>query len=193
MTRTMLNAILYTQEQEGGFVDDPKDHGGATNKGITLNTLKDASAKLHGHLLDPIVDGTVTVEDLKNLSMEQLEEIVVVEGYWPDMFDHIDALIALKTFDFGFNMGVRSAVKLLQQSVNWVNQDSALPVDGIPGNRTMAAVNVLSPRLLLPVLISQAKNHYNGIAQRDPSQQRFLKGWLARAERLPLWATRYVG
>jgi hypothetical protein len=30
--------------------------------GVTLNTLKDAAAKLHGHTLDPVLDGDVTVD-----------------------------------------------------------------------------------------------------------------------------------
>ena len=50
-------AIRATLKHEGGFVDHPKDPGGATNKGITLATFR--------RLVKP--DGTVA--DLKKLGL----------------------------------------------------------------------------------------------------------------------------
>jgi lysozyme family protein len=95
----------------------------------------------------------------------------------------------VKTFDFGFNMGVRSGVKLLQCAVNQCNQNTLLAVDGILGSGTVKAVNTVKPSLLLTALISQAKNHYTNIAQHKPVLVKYLHGWLNRAERLPAWAT----
>ena len=53
---------------EGGFVNDPDDLGGATNKGITLTTYKEYR-KRKG-LPDPSVD------DLKNISDEEWTEVL---------------------------------------------------------------------------------------------------------------------
>ena len=43
---------------EGGFVDDPLDRGGATNKGVTLSTWKQCGYDKGG-------DGDISGTDLK--------------------------------------------------------------------------------------------------------------------------------
>ena len=54
---------------EGGFVDDPLDRGGATNKGITIGTFRNFYGK------------DATVEQLKNITDEQWLHIFK-SGYW---------------------------------------------------------------------------------------------------------------
>ena len=54
---------------EGGFVDDPLDRGGATNKGITIGTFR----SFYGQ--------GATVEQLKNITDEQWLHIFK-SGYW---------------------------------------------------------------------------------------------------------------
>ena len=54
---------------EGGFVDDPLDKGGATNKGITIDTFR----SFYGQ--------GATVEQLKNITDEQWLHIFK-SGYW---------------------------------------------------------------------------------------------------------------
>ena len=39
--------VAFTLRQEGGYVDDPADPGGATNMGITLATYRDWSDDPH--------------------------------------------------------------------------------------------------------------------------------------------------
>lgn len=53
---------------EGGFVDDPADLGGATNKGVTIGTYKEYRKKKG--LPEP------TVEDLKKLSDDEWTDIL---------------------------------------------------------------------------------------------------------------------
>ena len=43
---------------EGGFVNDPKDHGGATNKGVTIGTWRQQGYDKNG-------DGRIDVKDLR--------------------------------------------------------------------------------------------------------------------------------
>jgi hypothetical protein bfra3_11916 len=50
--------ITYIKSWEGGYVNDPRDSGGATNKGITLTTFRSVYGK------------NKTIEDLKNLTDE---------------------------------------------------------------------------------------------------------------------------
>lgn len=54
---------------EGGFVNDPLDRGGATNKGITISTFRQFYGK------------DATVEQLKSITNEQWLTIFKA-GYW---------------------------------------------------------------------------------------------------------------
>lgn len=58
---------------EGGFVNDPADLGGATNKGVTIGTYKEYRKKKG--LPEP------TVEDLKKLSDSEWTDILKT-CYW---------------------------------------------------------------------------------------------------------------
>jgi lysozyme family protein len=53
--------------------------------------------------------------------------------------------------------------------------------DGIIGSATLAAINKADSSDLLAALKSEAAGYYRMIAQANPSQQRFIEGWLNRA------------
>ena len=59
---------------EGGFVDDPADPGGATNKGITIATWRAVG-------YDKTGDGLITAADLKLLTATDVE-MVLRYFYW---------------------------------------------------------------------------------------------------------------
>src|SRR6185437_13795 len=73
--------------------------------------------------------------------------------YWRPM--HGDAIddqsVAAKLFDMAVNMGVRQAVMLCQRAVSAVAA-LRLVEDGIPGSRTLDAVNRANPEALLAQL-----------------------------------------
>jgi lysozyme family protein len=53
--------------------------------------------------------------------------------------------------------------------------------DGIVGPVTLKAINKADPTDLLAALKSEAAGYYRLIANANPSQQRFIDGWLRRA------------
>ncbi len=185
MNTLLQRALAFTEPFEGGYVNNPNDPGGATNMGITLTTLKEAAAKLHGHTYDPFLDGNITINVLKMLTIQEVEDIVTVEGFWCDAFDQINDILAIKTFDFGFNMGIRSGNMLLQNAVNDTAGKTLVYVDGVLGPNSVKAVTSLNATGVLANLIARAKSHYIDIVHVNPKLQEFLNGWIRRAEAVP--------
>lgn len=101
------NRILV---HEGGFVNDPDDPGGATNKGVILATWQKWAPSLFG--ISP------TVETLKNITDEQAYEVFVA-GYWTQSLANElhDCPFAFQFADFSYNAPQVSAV-VLQRSIN---------------------------------------------------------------------------
>ena len=163
----LFRALEYTLQWEGGYSNDPIDHGGETNYGITQITL---NRYIKSH------PGTKVPDRVKKLSVKDAEEIYRNE-YWK--FDGIrDQSIATKLFDMSVNMGVGTAVKMLQRILG-------VDVDGIFGTRTLDAVNGDDPDILMLDLVQACINRYESIIKNDPTQERFRKGWMRRAKSMP--------
>ena len=74
----MANANIllpFILRWEGGFVNDPTDRGGATNKGVTITTWRQVGYDKDG-------DGDIDVDDLKLLTNEDVRNRVLVPHYW---------------------------------------------------------------------------------------------------------------
>lgn len=176
--------LNFTRVNEGGVSNNPKDRGGLTNLGITLATLREVSAKVHGHNFDVNMDGRIDGVDLLALKEEDVEYIVTEEGFWTPMLDTLAKPIAIKTFDFRFNMGIRSGTKILQSAINKVLVD-VVNIDGILGVGTVRAANRIDPITLYRQVVLSALIHYGAIVDHDPTQHVFLAGWTNRAKRMP--------
>lgn len=99
----ILDAVL---KFEGGFVNDPRDPGGATNRGITQRTLSQHLGR------------KATLTDVRNLPRETAAEIYR-KRYWNaiggDMLPSgVDAL----AMDIAVNSGVGRAAQWLNDSAN---------------------------------------------------------------------------
>lgn len=108
---------------EGGFVNHPKDPGGATNQGVTQKVY-DAYRKLNG--LPPQSVKLITSGEVSEIYMKQYWRLV--RG------DDLPAGLDYAVFDFGVNSGVSRAIRYLQRLVG-------VDDDGVIGNGTLSAIH----------------------------------------------------
>ena len=91
---------------------------------------------------------------------------------WPVSLVHFDACVTT---------GVTQAARFLQRSVG------AEP-DGRIGPKTLEALRALlereTPLAVAERLVNRREPFYRRLAQVDPTQNRFLQGWLNRVEKL---------
>lgn len=100
-------ALKFTLGFEGGYVNDPDDPGGETNKGITARTL-DAYCRRVG-IPTPAVK---TIDD-------GLVAAIYETDYWrPAKCDGLRWPLCLIHFDTAVNIGVSRAAKMLELSKN---------------------------------------------------------------------------
>ena len=170
------DALPFLLEHEGGFSDNPRDPGGATNWGISLRYLRSLGVDC-GDVDD---DGDVDSDDVRRLTREQAAEIYRTQ-WWDPMrlgeFRH--QAVATKTLDLAVNMGRVPAVKLLQRALCVAGH--AVDVDGVIGPQTIGAVNAANPDLLLELYRVQAARYYHDLVDRRPELAVFERGWLRRA------------
>lgn len=154
-------ALRTVLQHEGGYVNDPSDCGGETNFGICKRSYPDL--------------------DLVRLKIDDAQAIYHRDFWTPLLLDQIKSQeIATKIFDTAVLIGKSRAVKFLQQAVQ-IAGGGIVDVDGSIGPKTLAAVNDSSPILLLQHYRRQLATYYEGLAVAKPANQKFLKGWLNRA------------
>ncbi len=155
---------------EGGFVNDPDDPGGATNKGITIGTFKRHAQTVLG--IQP------TLENLKNITDGQAGQIYELI-YWNKLLaeDINDVQVAYQYVDFYINAG-SNAIKVMQRSLNGLGQNVA--VDGGMGPKTLAAINAVDGEQLFDAFKKNRQKYYNDLATRRPKMKKFLGGWTKR-------------
>lgn len=162
---------------EGGFVNDPVDPGGATNKGVTMETFRSCAKQY--------LDIEPTLENLKALTDAQAGKIYK-PLYWDKIRgDDIESQdLASIVFDFQVNAGA-SASKLLQKVLNDLGAKPPLAVDGAIGPGTMAALKSADPVEVYRRYKQGRIDYYEDLVAKRPALGKFLKGWLSRVNSFP--------
>ncbi|MDR1544893.1 MAG: peptidoglycan-binding protein [Prevotellaceae bacterium] len=152
--------ITFIKKWEGGFSNNPNDNGGATMKGVTIGTFT-AYRKSKG-LPAP------SVEDLKNISDAEWEEIFTTYYWKPCKADSINNVLnACVLVSWAWGSGVTGAVLLFQRNYG-------LTQDGVIGAKTIAKLESAKFSDLCKI----REKYFNSIG--TGSQATFLKGWLNR-------------
>lgn len=171
-------ALSFTLQREGGYVNDPDDPGGETNYGLSKRAYPDL--------------------DLRNLTLETASRI-----YWRDywyepgfaLVAEVAPELAVRLFDLGVNCGTGTAAKMLQRAINvlcavdvparrlnpWREKIARLTggkpllVDGVIGPVTLEVLRICPHNgAELMALKGEAYCHY---AKLNPV---FRAGWLER-------------
>jgi lysozyme family protein len=142
------------QQRKVGYCNIVGDKGGETKFGVAQNYNKNINVK------------TLTLEGAKT---------VYRDAYWkPSRCSDITIPIHLFYFDMVINMGLGRAAKILQEAVG-------VKADGAIGNITLTAVNkTINARGLIETMAKIREQRYRAIVASDPTQQKFLNGWLRR-------------
>lgn len=158
----IFNYLIYV---EGGYTDDKYDKGGKTKYGIIEEEARKYGYKGH----------------MKDLTLELAKEIYFKKYYKKNRLEEIDNdEVALSICDWTVNSGAWG-LKKAQQTLNELGYN--LVVDGIFGTKTLQALNTVDVNKFLELYHEKQRLFYNNIVKRNPTQKKFLKGWLNRVDR----------
>jgi len=164
MNANFEKALALVLEHEGGYVNHPKDPGGATMKGVT-QAVYDAYRKMRGR----------PNQSVRLITDEELRAIYKFQ-YWDRVHgDFLPTGLDYAVFDFAVNSGVGRASKYLQ-AVLGVAQD------GVIGAKTIAAIS--SPRNTINALCDRRM----GFLRNLKTFLTFGKGWARRVQAVRIHA-----
>lgn len=142
---------------EGGFVDNPHDHGGATKWGVTQAVYEHYYPQ-HG--------------SVANITDEQWR--FIIGEFWKaaGCLRVTNPAVAAMLFDWYWGSG-SAAIRRIQRHFG-------LPVDGVFGEQTAAALNTKDVSGIVQLLHDLRAQHFADIVEAQPSQKVFANGWASR-------------
>jgi lysozyme family protein len=165
-------------KHEGGYVDHPRDPGGATNMGVTKKAWEEYVGK------------EVTKDDIKNLTVADITPFYR-KRYWDACrCDWLDSGLDYVVFDIAVNSGPRRAGIFLQNAVGAV-------ADGRIGPATLSAVehSTLSTKELIDVICNRRQKFWESTVDKEgkPLYPVFGRGWTRRGEEVRKKALEMAG
>jgi lysozyme family protein len=168
--------------REGGFVDDPDDPGGATNYGVTINTMRRLGVDVNG-------DTRIDRADVKALRRGQATDIYIEHYYRRTGIGQLPESLQASVFDMYVNAGA-NAVKILQKLL--MQMGFPCDPDGQIGPQTIAAARAAQAAAaghLADAYGIARRNYYYALADARPASRKYARrkdggkgGWITRAE-----------
>lgn len=168
--------IIFESARLKGWSDDPRDAGGATMCGVTLNTLRAWCAR---HRL-PVP----TKDILRNITFMNWKS-VVRDLFWSlcRADEIVSPQLAYIIVDWVWASGP-SVIRKVQRILG-VNPD------GIIGPRTLKAINEADQERLFLDIRNERIAFIDSICRSRPQNKVFRKGWLRRLDRIA-WLEPYL-
>lgn len=152
--------LPHILKHEGGWVNHPKDPGGATNKGIiqrTYDSWRDRQGQPR--------------QSVRNITDAEVAAIYR-RDYWDAIKgDDLPAGVDYCVFDFAVNSGIDRAARYLQRAVG-------ASEDGSIGPATVAKVKSADSAKVIDVICDQRMAFLRGLK----TFATFGKGWTARVD-----------
>lgn len=159
--------LAETLSHEGGYVNHPKDPGGATNMGITHITLA-AWRKV----------AKVTPMQVKQLTLSEAK-LIYRNQYWNAVKgDDLPSGLDMAVFDFAVNSGAGRAVRMLQQELK-ARKLYEGAIDGIIGAKSLNALRQIND---LDGLIEAYIARRLAFLKRLKGWSTFGRGWQRRVD-----------
>lgn len=151
---------------EGGFVDHPQDPGGATNRGVTIGTLRRLGIDKDG-------DGDSDIVDLRLIT--EADAVAVFKRFYADAVqaDLLPPGLDYAMADFAVNSGPARAAQHLQRILG-------VTPDGHIGPKTIAAIGGWNVPALIDKLCESRLRFMRGLKTWGT----FGKGWERRVRQV---------
>lgn len=162
--------IPFILKAEGGWVNDPSDNGGETNKGITYTVWKTIFGDTHDRFMK-------MSQDDWNLIFKKL--------YWDQILaDTIKSQrVADLIVDWVWGSGKHyPSIDIQDILINSFNQH--IISDGNFGQHTIDAINNVDEQKLWDLIVKKRYDYLDSIVKIHPSNSKFLQGWKNRMANL---------
>ncbi len=134
---------------EGGYVNDPRDPGGETKYGISKRAYPG--------------------ENIASLTLGRAKAIYARDYWGPAGCDAWPDLVKFEVFDIAVNMGVKTAVMMLQRAVD-------AGADGVIGPQTTMRVQSAAGDWVVRRLVAQRIRYYTELK----TWPTYGRGWMLR-------------
>ena len=169
MNRNWNKSFDLVIVNEGGYVDNKLDPGGATNWGCT-------QAVWEGY-----IGHKVSIDDMKALTKEDVKPLYK-KRYWDAIHgDAIPSGLDYCLFDCAINSGVNRSAKIIQEIVG-------VFADGAIGNNTVSAITQLNP----VTAINEFCDKRQAFLESLKTFPVFGKGWSKRVSEVRIRALEMV-
>lgn len=145
-----------------GYVNDPLDNGGETKFGVAKNANTDLN--------------------ITTLTWDQAKAVYYVRYWLAGKCEQMPARLAALHFDGCVNHGIKRANMFVQRALG-------LAADGVIGPLTLAKVRVTPTISLCNNIADQRDLFYRQIVTNNPTQGRYLSGWLRRIAEVRTFVT----
>ena len=144
-------------EDEGGYVNDPRDPGGRTNLGVTQRAW------------EAYLNRSVTEIEMRGLTPDTVKPFYKAM-YWDKIKgDQLPAGVDYAAYDLAVNSGTSRAAKYLQEI-------AGVFADGVIGPKSLEAIKSCDPEQTVDALCDMRLD----FLKRLPTFETFGKGWIRR-------------
>ena len=136
-------------------------------------------------------DWPIQFQKIARLPADQRGPLVAIfyqQEFWNAWYAQLTSdEVAKRVFDAAVNCGPRTAIEILQRTINQIALKMAAPgnhlliVDEGWGPHTVESANALDPAGLVPAFCAERALHYQAIVAKNPADAKYLQAWLERA------------